>query len=359
VKNVLVTGGAGFIGSNFVHHLFQKVPGVRVFVIDIFTYAGHGESLSDLERQSAEASLNVAQLDICDQEIMLKYMIQRGIDTVVHFAAESHVDRSIHGPEAFVRTNVLGTCALLEAARHAWAGVDPERVRFHHISTDEVYGSLAWVDDPPFTEKTPYDPSSPYSATKAAADHLVRAYHRTYKLPVTISNSSNNYGPFQHPEKLVPLMILNSLLGRELPVYGDGLQRRDWLYVGDHCDAILAILERGRVGETYNVGGGAEISNRHMVEMIADVVDEKRPDPELAPRRGLIRNVADRPGHDRRYAIDHSKITKELGWTPKHSLQDGIRSTVDWYLSNAPWLKAVLEKDGDFAKWTQKNYRER
>jgi len=364
MKNVLVTGGAGFIGSNFVHTLFQAAgPGhrnraLRVFILDSFTYAGHRESLEGLERPLADGSLEIVPRDICEKGAALKIMIERGIDTVVHFAAETHVDRSIHGPEAFLKTNVMGTFELLEAARTAWAGVDPERVRFHHVSTDEVYGSLG-PGDPAFKETTPYDPSSPYSASKAGADHLVRAYHRTYKLPITISNCSNNYGPFQHPEKLIPLMILNALMGKTLPVYGDGRQRRDWIYVSDHCEAILRILEDGKSGETYNIGSGSDVENLKIVETICDELDIRMPLPQGVPRREiLIKHVQDRPGHDRRYAVDCSKISRELGWTAAHAFTDGLKKTVDWYLSSAAWVKAVMH-NGDYETWMAKNYEAR
>lgn len=359
MKNVLVTGGAGFIGSNFIHCLLQKNRALRVVVLDSFTYAGHRESLEGLERPLADGSLEIVAQDICTKGAALKILIERGIDTVVHFAAETHVDRSIHGPEAFLRTNVMGTFELLEAARTAWAGVDPARVRFHHVSTDEVYGSLG-PGDPAFKETTPYDPSSPYSASKAGADHLVRAYHRTYKLPITISNCSNNYGPFQHPEKLIPLMILNALMGKALPVYGDGKQRRDWLYVSDHCEAILRILEAGTVGETYNIGSGSDVENLKIVETICDELDIRMPmgTGRIPRREVLIEHVQDRPGHDRRYAVDCSKISRELGWTAAHAFTDGLKKTVDWYLSSAAWVKAVMH-NGDYETWMSKNYAQR
>jgi dTDP-glucose 4,6-dehydratase len=359
LKNVLVTGGAGFIGANFVRALLSRRPGAKIIVLDLFTYAGHRESLEELERAIGDGTVTIVQGDICDKDAALKIMIERAIDTVVHFAAESHVDRSIHGPEAFIRTNVLGTFELLEAARTAWTGVDPARIRFHHVSTDEVYGSLG-PGDPPFSETTPYDPSSPYSASKASSDHLVRAYQRTYRLPATISNCSNNYGPFQHPEKLIPLMILNAVRGRDLPVYGDGKQRRDWLYVEDHCRAILDILERGGAGETYNIGGASEQENIEIVGAVVREIDRRLPPlPGRISRAELVKHVADRPGHDRRYAMDFSKISRTLGWKPQHTFEEGLAKTIDWYLTCPRWLSAVMNKGRDFEEWQKKNYESR
>jgi len=333
---MLVTGGAGFIGCNFVRHALAADPELRVVTVDALTYAGHQASLEDLEADAA-ARHTFVHADICDAPAMKKVFAEHTLDTVVHFAAESHVDRSIDGPLAFVETNVRGTAVLLETARSLWR--DRQDVRFHHVSTDEVFGSLG--PDGFFTEQTPYDPSSPYSATKAASDHLARAWHRTYGLPVTISNCSNNYGPFQFPEKLIPLMIANAVAGKQLPVYGDGMNVRDWLYVEDHCEAIMTVVQSGRLGSTYNVGGNAEQPNIEVVRLICDLVDELRPRPDGSSRRQLISFVTDRPGHDRRYAIDAGLIRSELGWQPRHSFKQGMRATVAWYLANQAWCETV------------------
>lgn len=356
MRNVLVTGGAGFIGSNFVRYLLQVEPQVRVINLDALTYAGSRENLRDLP--SGEDRHIFVHGDICDRPLVDSLFANHQIDTVVHFAAESHVDRSIHGPEAFVRTNVMGTFALLEAARRFWLGTDfPEPVRFHHVSTDEVFGTLA-PEDPAFEENTPYAPRSPYAASKAASDHLVRAYGHTYGLPYTITNCSNNYGPFQFPEKLIPLVILNALEGKPLPIYGDGRQIRDWLHVEDHCDAIWTVLVRGRIGESYNVGGNNQPFNLTIVNEICEILDELKPDSPHAPHSRLIRFVADRPGHDRRYDMNTTKIEQELGWRPRHTLTTGLANTVNWYLQNAGWVEAIRQKQ-DYQGWLDKNYSAR
>ena len=354
---VLVTGGAGFIGSNFVLEWF-KDPSTcdePLVNVDILTYAGNLENLSSLR---GDARHRFVQGDICDRALIDRLLDEHRPRAIVHFAAESHVDRSIHGPGAFVKTNVEGTFTLLEAARGHWSKLDEAaraRFRFHHVSTDEVYGSLA-PGDPAFAETNPYEPNSPYSASKAASDHLVRAWHHTYGLPVVTTNCSNNYGPFHFPEKLIPLMIVNALAGKALPVYGDGQQIRDWLYVTDHCSAIRAVLARGRLGETYNVGGWNEKANLDIVHTICRLLDELRPDPKGSYTR-LITHVKDRPGHDRRYAIDARKIERELGWRPAETFETGIRKTVSWYLANAEWVARV--QSGAYRDWVAQNYEAR
>jgi len=356
MRNVLVTGGAGFIGSNFVRWLLAHDVNVRVVTLDALTYAGSLENLRDLpgaERHTFQHG------NICDAEAVRELLSAHEIDTIVHFAAESHVDRSISGPAEFIETNITGTFVLLEAARHCLLsdGRDRDAVRFHHVSTDEVYGSLG-PDDPPFNESTSYHPNSPYSASKAASDHLVRAYGHTYGLPVTISNCSNNYGPYQFPEKLIPLIIFNALRGKPLPVYGDGRQVRDWLHVEDHCAAIELILTRGRPGETYNVGGDNQPTNLEIVRMICGVLDERVPDSAHRPHAQLISFVADRPGHDRRYAIDASKCRRELGWAPQRGLKEGLAASIDWYLSNGAWLTAI-DRKGELGAWIRAHYDDR
>jgi dTDP-glucose 4,6-dehydratase len=348
---ILVTGGAGFIGSNFI--LDWLAAGLDpVLNVDCLTYAGNPENLASLQGDPRYA---FAKQDICDSDAVLALMRRHRPRAVVHFAAESHVDRSIHGPGEFVRTNVNGTFALLEAAR-AWLGeasaAERDAFRFLHVSTDEVYGSLE-PDDPAFSEETPYRPNSPYSASKAASDHLVRAYHHTYGLPALTTNCSNNYGPFQFPEKLIPLMITRALAGQPLPVYGDGRNVRDWLYVGDHCSAIRRVLEAGRLGETYNIGGNNELANIDVVRTILRIVDKARPDP-AGPRERLITFVTDRPGHDRRYAIDARKIQRELGWRPAETFESGFEKTVHWYLDHAGWIEDVLS--GAYKDWIAANY---
>jgi dTDP-glucose 4,6-dehydratase len=348
---LLVTGGAGFIGANFVLDWLKSAQ-EPVLVADKLTYAGNLDNLASV-RESHLFSL--AQIDICDRAAVADLLARMQPRAIVHFAAESHVDRSIYGPDEFVRTNINGTFELLEATRAYWAtlpGLDSAEFRFLHVSTDEVYGSLAECD-PAFSETTPYAPNSPYAASKAASDHLVRAYHHTYGLPTLTTNCSNNYGPFQFPEKLIPLMILNALDGKALPVYGDGLNVRDWLYVGDHCSAIRQVLSRGRPGETYNIGGKNEIRNIDVVQTLCGILDELRPKSSgrYADQIGF---VADRPGHDRRYAIDPRKIESELGWMPKHDFAGGIRATVTWYLSNMDWVARV--RDGRYRQWMDANY---
>jgi dTDP-glucose 4,6-dehydratase len=335
----LVTGGAGFIGGNFV--LDAVASGVRVVNLDALTYAGNRDTLASLEGNPNHVFVHG---DIGDHALVARLLAEHRPQAMVNFAAESHVDRSIDGPAAFVQTNVVGTFQLLEAARAYWKGLDAAgqaAFRFLHVSTDEVYGSLG--DEGKFTEVTPYAPNSPYSASKAASDHLVRAYHHTYGLPVLTTNCSNNYGPFQFPEKLIPLVILKALAGEPLPVYGDGRNVRDWLYVKDHCAAIRRVLEAGRVGETYNVGGDAERQNIEVVKAICALLDQRRPRADGQPRESQITFVKDRPGHDRRYAIDASKLQNELGWRPTVSFEQGMAATVDWYLAHEAWVKRVLD----------------
>ena len=338
LEKILVTGGAGFIGGNFVRQVLQQ-GGAQVLNLDNLTYAGNLDSLQDIATNPA---YQFVQTDICDAAAVGKIVEEYQPDTIVHFAAESHVDRSIDGPAAFIQTNIIGTFNLLEAARKYWKELPTERknaFRFLHVSTDEVYGSLGATGL--FTEETPYAPNSPYSASKASSDHLVRAYHHTYGLPVLTTNCSNNYGPYQFPEKLIPLMILNALSGKPLPVYGDGMQVRDWLYVGDHCRAILTVLEAGKCGETYNIGGHNEMPNIRIVEKICALLGELRPRTDGKPYTEQIAYVTDRPGHDRRYAIDAGKIGRELGWLPQETFDTGIRKTVQWYLENPVWCERV------------------
>ena len=348
---ILVTGGAGFIGANFVLDWLAGCD-EPVLNLDALTYAGNLESLASLDRDVRHVFVHG---DITDRALLDRLLAQYRPRAIVHFAAESHVDRSIHGPGAFIKTNVEGTFTLLEAARAHWTTLPAdERIafRFHHVSTDEVYGSLR-ADDPAFAETNAYAPNSPYSASKAASDHLVRAWHHTYGLPVVTTNCSNNYGPHQFPEKLIPLMIVNTLAGKKLPVYGDGRQVRDWLYVKDHCAAIREVLARGRVGETYNIGGGCEKPNIEIVHAVCALLDELRPDP-AGPHARLITHVADRPGHDRRYAIDARKIERELGWRPAETFASGIRKTVQWMLAHADWVARV--QSGAYRDWLATNY---
>ena len=347
MRRLLVTGGAGFIGSNFVRYWVRRHAGDRVVNLDALTYAGNLESLVDIE---AVAGYRFVQGDITDRELVLQLLQEERIDTIVNFAAESHVDRSILGPAAFVSTNIQGTFTLLEAAKDAWSPL-PAQARFLHVSTDEVYGSLA-ADEPAFTEKHPYAPNSPYSASKAASDHLVRAWHHTYGLPVLTTNCSNNYGPYQFPEKLIPLTILNALEGRPIPVYGDGRNIRDWLYVDDHCSGIEAVLERGRPGEVYNIGGCNEWQNIDIVNLICDRLDASQ--PGAAPYREQISFVRDRLGHDRRYAIDARKMREELDWTPQHDFAAGIEITIRWYLENLAWCDRV--RSGEYRHYYQHQY---
>ncbi len=335
-RSMLVTGGAGFIGCNYIRHALASDSEVRLVNLDALTYAGHPANVRDVQDSYPERSTFIHG-EIGDADTVRRIFAEHEIDTVVHFAAESHVDRSIEGPLTFIDTNVRGTAVLLEAARAAWG--DRGDVRFHHVSTDEVFGSLG--PDGLFREDSPYDPSSPYAASKAAADHLVRAWHRTYRIPITISNCSNNYGPFQFPEKLIPLMIASGLADRPLPVYGDGGNVRDWLYVTDHCEALDKVIRFGRTGVTYNVGGHDERRNIEVVELLCDILDELRPRTEGASHRELITYVTDRPGHDRRYAIDATRLREELAWRPRHSFEDGLRQTVQWYLDNTAWCEEV------------------
>jgi dTDP-glucose 4,6-dehydratase len=344
-RSMLVTGGAGFIGSNYLPLALADDPDIRVVNLDVLTYAGHPASQRQVAMNFGERYALI-EGDIRDAETVRRVFSDHAIDTVVHFAAESHVDRSIDGPLDFIDTNIRGTANLLEAARSHWG--DRTDVRFHHISTDEVFGSLG--SDGFFTETTPYDPSSPYSASKAASDHLVRAWQRTYGLPVTISNCSNNYGPYQFPEKLIPLIIANACANKKLPVYGDGSNIRDWLYVEDHCRAIDVIVRRGATGRTYNIGGHNEKSNLEVVHAICDLVDEFAPRSDGSSRRNLITFVTDRPGHDQRYAIDASRIEAELGWTPDHDFAGGLRTTVEWYLANQAWCDEVTADRYDGAR---------
>ncbi|OEU50627.1 MAG: dTDP-glucose 4,6-dehydratase [Desulfobacterales bacterium C00003060] len=348
MDSMLVTGGCGFIGTNFVRYLLKESDfSGRVINVDKLTYAGNPENLSDIEKDFPERYI-FTKTDICDQEGMARIFEDYRIDTVCHFAAESHVDRSIVRPDAFIQTNIVGTFNLLELAKANQGRL----ILFHHISTDEVFGSLG--KEGFFTEETPYKPNSPYSASKAASDHLVRAYYKTYGLPITISNCSNNYGPYQFPEKLISLMILNALEGKTLPVYGDGRNIRDWLYVKDHCTAVWTIMKHGKRGETYNIGGKNEMENIGLVEMICDVLDEHQKREDNLPRRELITFVKDRPGHDRRYAIDFTKLTRELAWIPEESLETGIHKTIQWYLDNQEWVSRI--KSGEYQSWIEEHY---
>ena len=368
MASLLITGGAGFIGANFVHHWVRAHPGDRVVVLDALTYAGN---LASLEPAKAHPGFAFVHGDIRTPGLAERLLREYDTTLLVHFAAESHVDRSIVGPDAFIETNVGGTHELLKAARKVWLeeGKGAEGKRFHHISTDEVYGSLG-PEDPAFREETPYAPNSPYAASKAASDHLVRAYYRTYGLPVTTSNCSNNYGPYQFPEKLIPLMLVNALEGRPLPVYGDGLNVRDWLYVEDHCRAVELVATRGRLGETYNVGGRNEWTNIDIVRLLCRLVDEAfaadpsraRGFPAAPAAKGektdtLVTFVRDRPGHDRRYAMDTGKIERELGFLPRESFETGIRKTIGWFLANERWWRGVM--DGSYREWIELQYESR
>jgi dTDP-glucose 4,6-dehydratase len=341
-RKLLVTGGAGFIGSNFVRHWCSQYPTDRIVVLDALTYAGNRENIADLE---TTANLNFVRGDICDRNLVDDLLAEEDIDTVAHFAAESHVDRSILGPGAFVQTNVVGTFTLLEAFRQRWLKRDRiDSYRFLHVSTDEVYGSLG-AEDPAFTETTPYTPNSPYSASKAGSDHLARAYFHTYGMPTIITNCSNNYGPYHFPEKLIPLMCINILLGKSLPVYGDGENIRDWLYVEDHCRALDVVIHKGKPGETYNIGGNNEVKNIDLVRQLCTLMDELAPDLPVTPSEKLITFVKDRAGHDRRYAIDATKIKIELGWTPQETVAGGLRKTVEWYLNRRDWWQPLLSQE--------------
>ena len=363
--NLLVTGGAGFIGANFVQYWARQYPQDRLVVLDALTYAGN---LASLQSLSGNEQYRFVKGDIVDRDAVEDLLREEHIDTIVHFAAESHVDRSISGPAAFIDTNIVGTHNLLQAARSVWLDSDdaPTSHRFHHVSTDEVYGSLG-ATDPGFSESTPYAPNSPYSASKAASDHLVRAYHHTYGLQVSTSNCSNNYGPYQFPEKLIPLMVVNALEGKSLPVYGDGSNIRDWLHVEDHVRGIESVIKKGTVGETYNIGGNEEHANLEIVEIICAMIDEVfSQDPSLSKRfpnascskgsatSSLITMVKDRPGHDWRYAIDSSRVKSELGFEPKYSFETGLRSTIEWMLDNEPWWRSIL--DDSYRTWIDQQY---
>jgi dTDP-glucose 4,6-dehydratase len=349
---ILVTGGAGFIGSNFILQ-WLAAETAAVINVDKLTYAGNPANLASV---ASDRRYRFLQGDICDREFIAELLITHRPQAIVHFAAESHVDRSIQGPDDFIRTNVNGTFSLLEEARAYWSGLSGaahDQFRFLHVSTDEVYGSLG-PNDPAFTESTRYAPNSPYSASKAGSDHLVRAYFHTYGLPVLTTNCSNNYGPFQFPEKLIPLVILHAITGKPIPVYGDGQNVRDWLYVADHCEAIRMVLAKGRTGETYNIGGRNELKNLDVVHTICSTLDELRPNDTVVPHRNLIKFVTDRPGHDRRYAMDAGKIESELGWKPRETFQTGIRKTVQWYLDNEAWVQGVTS--GSYRQWMAKQY---
>lgn len=357
MQNVLVTGGAGFIGSNFIRYLLASEPQVKIVNLDALTYAGSLDNLTDV---ATNTRYTFVHGNICDEMLVTELLRQQRIDTIVHFAAESHVDRSINNPHQFIETNVVGTLSLLTACRRVWLeekSLPSSEVRFHHVSTDEVYGTLK-PTDPAFAATTPYAPNSPYAASKAASDHLVRAYHHTYGLPVTVTNCSNNYGPYQFPEKLIPLMISNALHGHPLPIYGDGQQIRDWLYVTDHCEAIKLVLRRGRIGETYNIGGNNQPTNLEIVQQLCALLDELVPDSVYRPHQTLMQFVKDRPGHDRRYAIDLTKICTELDWEPRESLTSGLRKTVVWYLSHTEWM-AKIRQQNNYQQWLQSNYQQR
>ncbi len=354
--NILVTGGCGFIGSNFIRLILTQRAEVNVLNVDRLTYAGNLANLKDISGEH-KGRYQFIRGDIGDKAFILDLFSRQNIDWVINFAAESHVDRSILGPEDFIRTNIYGTFNLLEAARQKWF-LKPDEItkkRFLHISTDEVYGSLR--ETGLFSEQSPYDPSSPYSASKAASDHLVRAYFRTYDLPVLITNCANNYGPYQFPEKLIPLMINNAQKGEKLPLYGDGKNVRDWLHVEDHCRAILLVLEKGEIGECYNIGGNCEKENRDVVFLICDLLDRRLGLYKNKPRRELIQFVKDRPGHDRRYALDASKIRDKLGWKPEIPFEDGLKSTIEWYIDNHEWVTDIL--DGSYMEYYQRQYGER
>jgi len=355
MATLLVTGGAGFIGSNFVLDWLRRHGADRIVNVDRLTYAGNRRSLAAVDVEGGQSRHVFSQTDICDRAALDALLATHRPQAVVHFAAESHVDRSIADPGAFIQTNVVGTFTLLEAARAYWGrlnAADADHFRFLHVSTDEVFGSLG-AEDPPFSETTAYQPNSPYSASKAASDHLVRSYHHTYGLPVLTTNCSNNYGPYHFPEKLIPLMITNALSGKALPVYGDGLNVRDWLYVGDHCTAIRTVLARGKVGETYNIGGWNEKTNLDVVHTLCDLLDALRPKASGSYRQ-QITFIGDRPGHDRRYAIDARKLERELGWRPAETFETGLRKTVQWYLDNPGWVKDVTS--GEYRNWVARQY---
>lgn len=356
MKKMLVTGGAGFIGANFIRYVLQHEPDVLIINLDALTYSGSLENLKILPDEQRHIFVHG---NICDHDLVESLFHRYKIDTIVHFAAESHVDRSITNPDQFIQTNIVGTFTLLDCAKNYWINEKnrAEDFRFHHISTDEVYGSLA-RGDPAWTEETPYAPNSPYSASKASSDHLVRSYGHTYGFPFTLTNCTNNYGPFQFPEKLIPLMIINALTGKLLPVYGDGMQVRDWVHVEDHCEAVTLVVKQAIVGSSYNVGGDNQTANLQIVQTICAVLDEVNPLNGNKSYSDLITYVADRPGHDRRYAMDISKISRELGWKPKHTLEDGLRETVLWYLQHPDWVTAIQKQTG-YQQWIDQNYTKR
>ncbi len=350
-RRLLVTGGAGFIGANFVHHWCQAYPDDRVVVLDALTYAGNRRNLAAVEKWE---NFRFVQGDIGDRLLVEHLLAGEKIDAIAHFAAETHVDRSILGPAAFVQTNVVGTFTLLEAFRQHWETQGkPAEYRFLHVSTDEVYGSLS-ADEAAFCETTPYAPNSPYSASKAGSDHLVRAYYHTYKLPTIITNCSNNYGAFQFPEKLIPLICINILMGKPLPIYGDGKNIRDWLYVVDHCRALDLVLHQGNPGETYNIGGNSEVENIQLVQILCQIMDELAPDLPVRPTQKLITFVKDRPGHDRRYAINANKIKTQLGWTPSVTISEGLHLTAKWYLTHGLWWEPLLSRE--YQAYYRQNY---
>jgi len=353
MEMILVTGGAGFIGGNFVLDWLKDPAKEGIINLDKLTYAGNLATLDALKNNSRHIFVHG---DIADKELVAQLLQEHHPCAIINFAAESHVDRSIHGPAEFVATNIVGTFNLLECAREYWHGLKgaaKKQFRFHHVSTDEVYGSLS-PTDPAFTEDHPYEPNSPYSASKAASDHLVRAWFHTYGFPVVTTNCSNNYGPYHFPEKLIPLVILNALIGKPLPIYGDGQQIRDWLYVGDHCSAIREVLARGKIGETYNIGGWNEKTNLDVVNAICNILDELKPRSDSKSYVEQITLIQDRPGHDRRYAIDAGKIQRELGWRPVETFDTGIRKTIQWYLDNPIWVEGVVS--GSYRDWLQKQY---
>ncbi len=354
MKNILVTGGAGFIGSNFIRHILNIEPNVNLINLDALTYAGSLKNLNNLPNPNNHIFVKG---NILDRKLVSRLLHEHSIDTIVHFAAESHVDRSINNPAQFIQTNVTGTLTLLEAAKKYWLVENTKfetPPRFHHISTDEVFGTLK-PEDSPWTEVSPYKPNSPYAASKAASDHLVRSYGKTYGFPYTLSNSTNNYGPFQFPEKLIPLIILKAMKGETLPIYGDGQQIRDWVHVEDHCEAIHMILKKGEPGNSYNIGGGNQPTNLYIVELICDVLDELIPETANPTRKSLIRHIKDRPGHDRRYAMNNEKIKSELGWQPSKKLEDGLLDTVHWYLNQSEWVNSILNQP-DYETWLDENY---
>jgi len=354
MNHILVTGGAGFIGSNFIHFLLHHSPNTQITNLDALTYAGNPDNLSSVANKE---NYQFIQGNICDREALVSLFGQNNIDAVVHFAAESHVDRSIANPLIFVETNVLGTANLLEVCMNYWQNLGYEKktkFRFLHVSTDEVFGSLG-PDDPPFNERTPYAPNSPYSASKAASDHLVNSYFHTYVFPAIITNCSNNYGPYQFPEKLIPLVISNATSGKNIPVYGDGQQIRDWLFVEDHCSALFQVLQQGRVGQTYNIGGNNQPTNLDIIHKICGLLDNKLPESPFRPHQDLITFIKDRPGHDRRYAMDITKIKAELGWSPRESLETGLEKTIDWYLSHKHWVDNISFRP-DFKSWIASQY---